>query len=745
MKGLSIRQGAIVFTTLMVLATANPAFAKRHSGSNTAKLLKDLCGPNQQAALAVKALQQRKHILNKVERFVARAKCTINTDAVLSLFDAQGPKGCKAIAALLKPGHGAWLDAVILRYRALHTCPALKKAVYQSLGFATPQQAAQVLKFAIQDKDPVPQAFAWLYKGPKNVRLAAIKAIVTGGVQGGYAQLMKLYNQMLMKHAKDVDVRRALLSGMLWLNSQSTIPLLINTLGSKSDGDYACTLLSKVAVPAAKQMNMALKMIRCTAKQACAATPIMKCLSRMGTPVINQVLALFDVHRPYIRHFVVSFLRQWHSRDVLEFLLGRYPGAPAPDRADIVTILGRYTLKDKRIRNIIASAFNDGDKNVRLAALGMVSETNGTGFCSQVQDLAENDSEEQVKAAAVDTIYRLGCPKAVPLLNRLARYVKPLIRVRVLHALGLMMESGDLGFLYKLLDADDQKVADAARNALILLTNQNPAKHHVDSLPTVRPWQLTGRKVKLPNAVAYVKGDGHTLIVVVGGGLDSNGAWVVPGIKKLADDYTVAMMDANAPVVPTEAVVALMDVVKHKRAYVMGNGIWALDAARLQLALPYQLQGAILVNPPYPTSDAIEAVSKHVMDRLSSPFHQALDELMRQSAMIRPRVLNRYYTRLVAPALAPHDKPPWRLWGMPSNTLHYNQAQVTLKKDMDPSALSQVKALVVFSGAFIPKSQQQAFRKVKKLRVKTLKDCGYVVSPFCMGDLVDEIQDFTGD
>lgn len=746
MKG--IRAGVSGILALVLLTITVPGFSKHKARPpSTSTLLKALCKSDEQAADAVSALKARKHVIAKAERFVARAKCSINKDAVLSLYDGLGPKGCQAIAGLLNPKKKAWLDTIILRYRALHTCPKLKQAIYKALDFAGPEQALRILGFAIQDRDTIVDnhAFQWLDKGPQKIRLAAVTTLVNSKSQAGYTQIMKAYNRLMLAKSSDIKLRTALLRGMLKINVQNTIPLLINALSNPIDKASACDLLAKVPAQAAKQMTMAMRMIRCTSGSHCPFGPIIACISKLGTPAIAQVLSLFDLHRPFIRKFVVSFLRQWKSRDVLEFLAGRYPESNSGDRAAIVKILGGYSLKNKRVSEIIGSAFKDGNKGVRLAALDMVTANEGVTFCPQIQDLAENDLKDRVKAAAVDTIYRLGCRKAIPLLRRMVTYETPLVSIRGLHALALMLETGNLAFLYKLLDAGNENVANAVRNTLFLLTNADPTKHHVSSLPRVHAWKFKGRKLKLPDATAWVSGNEKNLVIVVGGGLDGTAAWVLPGMKDLVDEYTAALVIPDSPLCPTEAVIALLDKVKHKRAYVMGNGIWALDAARLQLALPYQLQGAILVNPPYPTPRAIEEVSKSVVSTLAKPFQQAIGQLMKESALILPKALNRYYAKLVSPALAPVKKASWSVWGMPSDTLRYNQAQTLLKKAMDRNALSQAKALIVFSGRFIPEKQQAAFRRLKGLRIKKLKDCGYFVSQFCMDDLVDEIRDFTGD
>ena len=730
--------------TLVLLIVAGSGLA-RQSPPSTTKLLKALCKGHEQAADAVDVLKDRKNALKKLRSFVKRARCSVDKDAVLSLYDSFGPEGCKAIAGLLKPKKKAWLYAVIRRYRAIHTCPQLKHAFYNALNFASPKQALQILYIANEDKETVAgsHVFPWLDKGPRAVRLAAVGAILAAGNKAGYAQIMKAYNKLIIAKSPDTKLRKAMLAGMLKLNAQNTIPLLINALVNPNDKRYACDLLAKVPNRAARQMTMALKMIHCTTGETCQALPITNCLPKLGTPAIRHVLSLFDLHRPFIRSFVVSFLRGKQSRDAMEFLLGRYPHSTPADRADIIKILGSYSLKNKRVNGLIDSALKDGDKRVRLNALDVVTENGGVNFCPQVQDLAENDREDMVKAAAVDTIYRLGCRGAIPLLKRMVTYERPKVSIRGLHALALMLETGNLEFLYKLLKSGNENVAKAVYNTLFLLINHDPTKHHVKELPAVKTWQFKGHKLKLPGATAYVKGDEKVLIIVIGGGLDGRPDWVLPGLKELTRRYTLAMVDADAPTCPTEAIVTLLEKVKHDRAYVMGQGIWGLDAARVQLALPYQLQGSILVNTPYPMADAIKTVSNGVINALHKPVQHAIQQLMKESAIIRAKPLNLYYTKLVSPALVPENKPAWSVWGMPSNILRYNHAEVLLTKAMNRNSLSQSKALLVFSGRFIPEKQQTAFRKLKGLHISKLKDCGYFVSPFCMDDLVDKIRDFT--
>jgi len=738
----------VFFSILALLIIAGPAVAKhKNTRPSTAKLLKELCKNHDQAQDAANLLKSRKGVLSKAKRFLAHVRCTPDKDVILSLYDSLGQAGCQAIGDLLGPKQKTWITPVIRRYRALHTCPKLKESLYKALDFASPEQARYILDFAGQDKDPLvgSHAFKWLDKGSRDVKLAAIAAIVNGNVKAGYPQLMKTYNKLVLAKSTDSELRTKLLTGLLKVNAGNTIPLLINALSSAVDNASACDLLAKVPEISTRQMTMAIKMTHCRQGRQCAAAPITGCLLKIGTPAIGDVLALFDLHRPFIREFVVSFLRKWKSRDALEFLAGRYPKSTATDRADIVRILGVYSLGNKRVREIIDSAFKDGDQNVRLGALDMVTANRGMNFCPQVQDLAENDIQDNVKAAAVNTIYRLGCRKAIPLLKRMVTYERPAVSIRGLHALGLMLETGDLGFLYNLLKSGNQKVAKAARKALILLTNQDPDKKRISSLPEEKTWKFKGHKLNLPGATAWVDGDEKDLVIVIGGGLDGTSAWALPGMKDLVDEYTAAFVIPDSTLCPTEAVIALLEKVKHKKAYVMGNGIWALDAARLQLALPYQLQGAILVNPPYPTAKAIEDVSKAAVSRLNRLNRQAINELMKESPLIREQALNRYYVKLVSPALAPAKKHPWSVWGIPGNTLRYNRAEILLQKAMDRNSLSQAKALVVFSGNFIPEKQQNAYQKLKTLRVKKLKDCGYFVSQFCMDDLVDEIQDFTDD
>ena len=706
--------------------------------------LKSLCDSSQDLSPIIKPWLKNNYKIRKLEKFLVNPSCTLDKPKIIRTLNNLEKKGCRVLVDIASRRMD-WMNIIIDRYSGLHPCPELKDAVYAVLGRSdtTPEVAKKIIQLITIRKDPTASKYLiqWVNKGPLNVKIAAIEAIKAADIKKLYQPLVDLYQKLSQQKDSPVKLRHAILKTLFKLDMDSTLPLLIAVTTKGTDQDLACKLMARVPKASTTRIALAMKMI----SDPQQLNNLGSCMMKIGPAATDAVLSLFDVNKPLVRTFVVDFLSRWKTKDAKEFLSGRYASASARDRADIARILAHYGDKDKKVYDIIVASLRDIAPQVRLSALKAVADTNYTKVCPYIVDLAENDRKSEVKKAAIHTAWCIGCYKIQAALQRLIQYDVPMVRIEALKALSLMKESGKLSPLYDLLDAGNSDVAQAAFNALYVLTYKNPKKHKVSSLDNHKIWQPQGKKIVLSGAVAYVKHNEDTLLIVVGGPLDGSAKWFIPAIDEF-DDYTVAQVYPDASTTPTEAIVSLLDKVKHKKAYIIGAGIWAIDAVRIQMSLSYKIKGAILINPPEPSNNAVDSIENIATKKLAKPIKKAMDRIVKYSNCLNHKVLSRYYTRVIAPAITPKDHDPHKLWGLTADPVKYMDAKTTLLKQVDKGSLKALKGLVVFSGDYIPRAQKDFYKGLHNVKVKSMDDdCGYIITPWCSDDLEDVVSDYTGD
>lgn len=661
---------------------------------------------------------------------------------VIGLLAERREEGCKFMARLVSPKYPAVVDEVLRRYLVLPRCEQLRSSVGNILKWAGDPEASaaaarlvdQVISLMTQTKERLipEEACNLVLSGPEGRRKEALKMVVEAAPTWAQRCLVEAYNS---EARNDGRLRFELLRAVATGPVAEAIPTLIAALDRKQDYGVACELLHKFGDAGLSGLMFAVRTSQSPSEG------VASCLIAWGATAVASVIPLLEHPAPGIREFAVKYFQQVQHEDALNVLKEKYDkGGGRVGKVVLLDLLGRYPLD--AIRPIVREALHDEDKAVRLMALRVVERQGGEE--QGVLTVAEEDPDDEVRIRALDVAWHIGADGLASLAQRMVQYEKPAVAAKAAKVLGFVGGAEAVAVLQELLSARDEEVARAASEALWLLTFEDPAKGRVKV--------KSARQIKVPKPASVVSvdqarvqvfGKKGPLIVVLPGGPGMDFSWFDPILGDLADDFIVALVEPlegdEVPLVrliQPRAYRALLEALGRKKALVVSMGLGGTAGLWLSTLEPEAVAGVVAIVSPLP--GAIEDIDNAITFRLREPFKSVAQYLVETQASFQPQPLNRYFARVMAPALTGKAQKPWELLGVAWDVLALGQTQAALSRPEVRFSAAEFPGPVtlLLPLSLLPEDSLAKFRKLANesqgtVTINDVSECGFLPVTEC--------------
>jgi pimeloyl-ACP methyl ester carboxylesterase len=485
------------------------------------------------------------------------------------------------------------------------------------------------------------------------------------------------------------------------------------------------------------------------------AAGVGECLGRAGDEGVATALPLLDHPSRWVRDFAVDFLTRQRSAEALKALRERWEaGKGAIPRAAVLTMLAGYPTAD--VKDVVEAALFDTSADVRGQALDAIERSHAMDYGAKLLSVAEEDAEPALRVRALEVMWRLGDDAVVPLALRMAQYEKPEVVPMAVRVLGFMGGEGSVEVVQRLLKAKEEPVVEAAKRALWLLTYRDPAGDDRLSFrgpPEARAAE-DGGVVEVPGGRVTLLGKKGPLVVVLPGGPGMDLTWARPWLDDVADDAVLAYLEPTGEepgngLVSAELLQAAMQAVGRDRAVLVSD--WLGGTGALWLAMRVQaVKGVVALAAPLP--GRLQAFDEALVAAIPEPFASLAKEVEDADARFAPAALERYMTRLMAPALAGPKVAAEKVLGVRVELGATARAYAALIRPEVAFVAGETGAKVLWLGPLstLPEELRQAWMGTAaaapdRLAVEDLPECGFLPSVTCRRDVVKRIERFLED
>ncbi|HEX3132905.1 MAG TPA: HEAT repeat domain-containing protein [Planctomycetota bacterium] len=157
----------------------------------------------------------------------------------------------------------------------------------------------------------------------------------------------------------------------------------------------------------------------------------------------------------------------------------------------------RYATATELGRCLVA-LLDDGERQVRVAAVQGLSAGNYQAVCPRLIILAEHEEDPPVRAAAVEALGDMAYLPAAPCLRALVATAPGQVRNEAIIALGDLADAESFPMLLPLLQNDDKTVALKAHWSLSQLPLTTEQRQAVDAIWPIDPTQVGKRSAQDP-------------------------------------------------------------------------------------------------------------------------------------------------------------------------------------------------------------------------------------------------------
>lgn len=516
------------------------------------------------------------------------------------------------------------------------------------------------------------------------------------------------------------------------------VPTLVQALGVEDEKPYAVAALVGIGGASVPALLMILK-----AGDTTRASAAMEALLSIGEEAAPEVVELLQARHPKMRRLATQFLAFYQDPKVFPLLKALYARSDSTEKVSILRIAALYPLREAF--ELIASATNDPDMAVRMAAVQILGNSSVKGALPVLLGRVEEDPDLDVRLAAIRSIHRQGDPSVVPSLARLLFHDKWQIRLAILKILANLGGPEQVQAIAQQLSHRRSEVASAASRTLsniTYLTGERSVEGWASEVANALKAARTDKEVDVESR--SVETPEGSLDFLVAGEKDRTILALVPNdqvvaallpryVALLAQRYRVVVMPfpgcartgttkptlKECAAMTAEKIQLVKEAVTTEPVTLLLQSVTAYGGLQFTVDHPASVDRIIWANPVFPRPALIRSLAQVTMARLPARWKQEADYLSNHPGDFLAKARASYLSRI---ELASQIKQEGRAMLVAPG--HYGLSrllqEVSLSDDASVeglvAALERPALLVFGQDDWVLDAHQDAFKVIGKIR-----------------------------
>ncbi|MFH1529645.1 MAG: alpha/beta fold hydrolase [Pseudomonadota bacterium] len=520
------------------------------------------------------------------------------------------------------------------------------------------------------------------------------------------------------------------------------IPTLIQALSRQDQRKSASAALVGLGERSVPSLLMVLK--QGDENRAPAA---MEAMMQIGPEAAPEVVSLLTARHSKMRDLATQFLSFYRDPAILPILAQTYQKGDPLVRSNVVRIAGLY--RDEAAIRILEFGIKDKDANVRLAAMEMIARSGLPMTVPLLLSRAEEDSELNIRIAAIQALFYLGETSAVSSMVRMLQYEKWPIRQEILKALLWMGRAGHVGAIADQLAHRKPEIASLAERVLANLSYLDGARSLEDwsrDVKAIQSERLGKNGTPLAVDRKEIRAGNETIEVLVGGTPDRGtllllrsgdsleDPWFLEALRPLAGDYRLVLMDFPGcdalvedarPEVDqcmarhAERIELVRSAFTSGKVVLISHSVAAYAAVWYAAKHPDAVSKLVLIAPVYPEPSLLRETVRRIEDGIPARWRQELDQLDGLRGRMNPRAYHRYRHRAELGALVSGQGVASLVGSYYGLSWFVREAYIPEGDSALEAAFTQVRApvlLVVGESDPVPPASLESFRRIGRIR-----------------------------
>jgi len=444
------------------------------------------------------------------------------------------------------------------------------------------------------------------------------------------------------------------------------VPTLLQALGEEDEAQVAVAALVRIGAPSVSSLLMILK-----AGDTRRAAAAMDALLSIGSKAAPEVVSLLQAKHPKMREMAQQFLSFYQDPAVFPLLVKLYAQANPEDKVTVLRILSLYGTRETV--DFVVRATTDEDARVRAESVRILAATGDPAAVPVLLSRAEEDSDMDIRVAAIHGLYSMGELSAGPSFARMLEYEKWQVRLELLVALSYLGNpSSSIKAVADQLRHRKSEVATQAQRAVANITfmsgQRSPDEWMRDVRAIVDP--PGGKDAVEALQKSVVAGDEEIPVLVFGKGKETilflaptvelNARLMGRYLGLLAEDRTVVVMpfpgcsqkrsDRPSLVECMNRVADRIELVRQELALqgvvVVSQGAASLAAIHYASRFRTAVRQVVVANPVFPRRLDMEKTLAATWELLPARWKKELEYLDLQGGKLSPRARNVYRSRV---------------------------------------------------------------------------------------------------
>ena len=282
------------------------------------------------------------------------------------------------------------------------------------------------------DETLVREARTWLGDEDPRVRGAAARVFVEKpSARDGELLLRSYQNERMQVSEDNVTVRARLIEAMGLIGNPDWVPVFVDACGQAGEERAAVDALVRQEEAAVRTLLLVVKV-----GDMQRIPYALEGLARIGHGVGEAAQGLFRHPRELIRELGRDLLAASGDPSAVGPLVALFQSETLEDPVPVIESIAMFSTPEAYAA--LVDAATHPSNAVRIAAVKGLGEMHrqDEGTVSTLVSVVETDNEAQVRAAAIESLFRIRAPGLVPLLIRVIQYDEAVVRTAAYEALG---------------------------------------------------------------------------------------------------------------------------------------------------------------------------------------------------------------------------------------------------------------------------------------------------------------------
>ncbi len=639
-----------------------------------AALVEQLADPTQREGASRKLLEMGKDALGPLEASLrSKRSSEFLRREILKLLPSFGPEGVEVVKASL--GDASLEFEAARQLSELGSDPGIATVMFARMEKSlNPRVRIIALDWLAAHGDAATvneKLYSYLSDASDRVRSRAAELIAQRTGVNAVRNLMEMLRQAeFNRSSTNRGLRTALVEALGIIGTQGpdaaarVVPTILRALGEEDEQEVAVQALIRIGAPSVSSLLMILK-----AGDTRRAAAAMDALLAIGQKAAPEVVSLLQARHPKMKLMAQQFLGFYQDPAVFPLLRDLYGRSGPEDKVVILRIAALY--KSREPQEFVVQATLDEDPLVRSTAVKLLAATGERSVVPVLLTRAEEDSDQDIRMAAVRGLFGMGDSSPVVSFGRMLEYEKWPVRLELLEALAFMGTPSIVKSIAEQLRHRRSEVANAAARALANITYMTGERSPDDWVRDVRSTlgEEEGENVDVQQR-SVVAGDESVEVSLLGNSREVI-LFLAPQVElqarnlqrylgRLAEDYTVAAVAFDGcPQQGGERLAAercfqrqadRLEMVRQEVArdpvVVLTHGVTGFAGMAYASSYPDSVRSLVVANPVFPRRVEVERTLATTLEKLPVRWKKELELLERNSGNFLPRARNAYRSRI---------------------------------------------------------------------------------------------------